>query len=141
VNEHSETQSQKIKEHADMKYEKTFKILLAEDNVINQKLLKAILAKAGYPVDIVSNGREAIDKFVIASQAYDLVFMDIQMPEIDGIETTKILRQKGFSNPIVALTASVLQEDREICLKAGMNDFLPKPVNQDGVLSMVQKWC
>ncbi len=117
-----------------------FKILIAEDNLINQKLLGSMLGKAGYHADIASNGREVLDK-MIASEGYDLIFMDVQMPEMDGIEATRILRGKGFRKiPIIALTASVMSDDREACLSAGMDDFLPKPVNQDQVLNILQKW-
>jgi two-component system, sensor histidine kinase and response regulator len=120
---------------------KPLRILLAEDNLINQKLLKTMLVKAGYQVEVAANGHEAVDKFSVASDAYDLVFMDVQMPGMDGIEATRNIRQRGFSAiPIVALTASALPEDKDICLKAGMNDYLPKPISQDQVLGMIEKW-
>ena len=120
---------------------KPLRILLAEDNLINQKLLKTMLVKAGYQVEVAANGHEAVDKFSVASDAYDLVFMDVQMPGMDGIEATRKIRQRGFSTtPIVALTASALPEDKDICLKAGMNDYLSKPIRQDQVLGMIEKW-
>ncbi len=120
---------------------KPLRILLAEDNMINQKLLKTLLVKAGYRVEVAANGHEALQKFNVASGAYDLIFMDVQMPEMDGIEATKKIRQRGFETvPIVALTASALPEDRDICLRAGMNDYLSKPISQDQVLGIIEKW-
>lgn len=121
--------------------DKKLRILLAEDNIINQKLLKAMLTKVGCKVDVSVNGNEVLEKFMITSNAYDLIFMDVQMPEMDGIEAARIIREKGFKKiPIVALTAGALPEDRESCLKAGMDDYLPKPISQEQVLSMVRKW-
>jgi two-component system sensor histidine kinase/response regulator len=123
------------------KHDKKLQILLAEDNIVNRKLLKTMLTKDGHKVDVSVNGNEVLEKFMIASDAYDLIIMDIQMPEMDGIEAAKIIRAKGFGKiPIVALTAGALPEDRETCLKAGMNDYLPKPISQEQVLNMVRKW-
>ncbi len=106
-----------------------FKILLAEDNIVNQKVSIKILNIAGYKVDAVYNGAEAID--AIQNEHYDLILMDIQMPGIDGYEATKQIRQlENEENfiPIVALTAHALTGDREKCLNAGMSDYLSKPI-------------
>ena len=141
LNEKAEPVSEQVQKPLETKSPTALKILLAEDNIINQKLIKTMLTKSGYQVDLAGNGCEVLDKINIASDTYDLIFMDIQMPEMDGIEATKMIRQKGFTKiPIIALTASALQEDRELCLKVGMNDFLPKPINQDHVLNMINKW-
>jgi CheY-like chemotaxis protein len=116
------------------------KILVAEDNPINQKLAKIMLTKAGFEVDIVNTGKEAVKKFMEAPASYDLIFMDIQMPEMDGFEATTTLREKGFGRiPIVAMTAHAMKGYREKCIEAGMNDYLSKPIKQDQVLRMIEK--
>jgi CheY-like chemotaxis protein len=107
------------------------RILLAEDNVVNQKVAQKILDSMGYRVDVVSNGHEAVQAML--RQTYDVVLMDIQMPEMDGIEaTTKIREQLGDNRPwIIALTANALQGDRERYLGVGMDDYLSKPIRID----------
>jgi signal transduction histidine kinase len=114
-------------------------ILLAEDNRINQKLVKAMLAKACYKVDIVENGRDAVEK--VKQIPYDLVLMDIQMPEMDGMQAAQLIRQEGFSDlPIIALTANAYEKDKEKCLKCGMSDFMTKPIKQAELLGTIYKW-
>jgi two-component system sensor histidine kinase/response regulator len=114
-------------------------ILLAEDNKINQKLVKEMLNKAGHKVDIVENGKEAVEK--VNAATYDLVLMDLQMPEMDGVEAAQLIKKKGFSDlPIIALTASVFRKDRERCLEIGMCDFIPKPLKQTELLRTISKW-
>ncbi len=114
-------------------------ILLAEDNKINQKLIQNILIKAGHKVDIVENGREAVEK--VKTAPYDLVLMDLRMPEMGGIEAAKLIREAGFpALPIIALTASAFKKDRERCLKIGMSDFISKPLKQAELLSIISKW-
>jgi len=114
-------------------------ILLAEDNKINQKLVKAMLAKACYKVDIVENGRDAVEK--VKQIPYDLVLMDIQMPEMDGIQAAQLIRQEGFSDlPIIALTANAYEKDKEKCLKCGMSHFMTKPIKQAELLGTISKW-
>ncbi len=107
-------------------------ILLAEDNVVNQKLAVRLLEKRGHNVTVAGNGREALA--ALAHRAYDLVLMDVQMPELGGIEATKILREQekltGGHQIIVAMTALVMKDDRERCLAAGMDGYLTKPIRQ-----------
>jgi two-component system sensor histidine kinase/response regulator len=105
-------------------------ILLAEDNIVNQKLATRLLEKRGHKVMVVGNGREALA--ALAHKSYDLVLMDVQMPELGGIEATTMLREKekltGAHQPIVAMTALVMKNDRERCLAAGMDGYLAKPI-------------
>jgi CheY-like chemotaxis protein len=117
------------------------RILLAEDNRVNQKVLLAILQRLGYHADAVENGAEAIA--ALDQREYDLVFMDCQMPELDGYEATRAIRQRGapFSGiPIVALTAHAMQGDREKCIQSGMDDYLPKPVTPSAVAAALERW-
>ncbi|NIM16023.1 MAG: response regulator, partial [Candidatus Aminicenantes bacterium] len=116
-------------------------ILLVEDNPINQKLARFMLTKGGYQLDVVNNGQEAVDTYTTDPGKFDLIFMDINMPEMDGREATRIIREKGFTEvPIIAMTAHALREDREKCLEAGMNDYISKPIKRDIVFNMVNKW-
>lgn len=113
-------------------------ILLAEDNEINQRLIKLNLEKMGARVTTADNGKEAI---VMAQAAdFDLVLMDMQMPVMDGLEAVTTLRSMGYSRPIVALTANAMQEDRNNCLKAGCNEFLTKPIHQDKLYNVAKKY-
>ncbi|MCP4219628.1 MAG: response regulator [bacterium] len=117
-------------------------ILLAEDNIINQKLARVMLTKAGYQLDIVDNGKKAVDSFILSPGKYGLILMDIQMPEMDGLEATRSIRQQGFDKiPIIAMTAGVMKGDKDRCLQAGMNDFISKPIKRERVLEMVMKWA
>jgi signal transduction histidine kinase len=103
------------------------KILLAEDNKVNQKVALMTLKKLGYTADIANNGLEVLA--MIENQLYDVILMDMQMPEMDGITATKMIREANISQPwIIALTANALIQDRQICSDAGMNDFLAKPL-------------
>jgi PAS domain S-box-containing protein len=119
------------------------RILLAEDNVANQKVATAILTRFGLSPDIANNGREAVE--LLQKAQYDLVLMDMQMPETDGVEAAKIIRnpESGVTNPdvpIVAMTANATPEDREKCADAGMNDYISKPVNPQVLLSVISKF-
>jgi two-component system sensor histidine kinase/response regulator len=117
------------------------RILLAEDNPVNQKLAAIMLTKAGYMVKVVNNGREAVEHYAASPDEFDLIFMDIQMPEMDGMEATKAIREKGFDRiPIIAMTAQAMVGDREKCLEGGMNDYLSKPIKREIVFEMVTNW-
>lgn len=117
------------------------KILLAEDNPVNQKLAKLILEKAGYRVDVADNGREVLEKYLKAPDDFHLIFMDIQMPEMDGFQVTKQLRAQGCESiPIIAMTAHAMKGDRERCISAGMNDYITKPIKRENVLRILDKW-
>lgn len=116
-------------------------ILIAEDNLINQKLIVRILKILGQEVDVTTNGKEALQ--AVHQKKYDIVLMDVQMPEMDGNEATQRIRSEvpHENQPvIIAMTAHALQGDREKCLEAGMNDYMSKPVLIDEVRNMVQKW-
>ncbi|MBI4690198.1 MAG: response regulator [Nitrospirae bacterium] len=116
-------------------------ILVAEDNPINQKLITAMLKKAGYRVDVAGDGRIALD--AIEKNNYDIILMDVQMPEIDGFEVTKIIRSKEKGerhNTIIAMTAHALKGDRERCIEAGMDDYIAKPINPRELFKIIENW-
>lgn len=114
-------------------------ILVAEDNLINQKLIDHILSRLGYKVTLRENGQDAINE--VNQHKYDIVLMDVQMPEMDGLEATRIIRQADINQPIIiALTANAMQGDQEECLRAGMNDYLSKPLKLEELVIMLEKW-
>lgn len=115
-------------------------ILLVEDNPINQKIAEKMLLRLDYHVTIVSNGREAVDVMDNKGSEFSLILMDVQMPELNGLDATKELRSKGFKLPVIAMTANALKGDREICIEAGMNDYIGKPVRFETLESIVSKW-
>jgi len=117
------------------------RILLAEDNITNQLVAKAILSNLGCQVEVAANGREALE--ALARNNYDLVFMDCQMPEIDGYETTRRIRAGAALSPdipIVAMTAHAMQGDRERCLECGMDDYISKPITVNEVRSILSRY-
>ena len=147
----------------------SFYILLAEDNPINQKLAKMMLTKAGYQVETADTGKMAVDKFITSSGKFDLIFMDMQMPEMDGIEATHHIREweekkiaqssklKEKENndlsassfelpphikrvPIIALTANAIKGDKEKCLGSGMDDYITKPIDRKLFFEVIEKW-
>jgi CheY-like chemotaxis protein len=117
------------------------KILVAEDNYPNQKIIEALLKRKGYEVEIVSNGKEVIE--ILNKSEFDLILMDLMMPEMDGIEATRLIREKekikGGHVLIVALTANAFKEDQEKCLEAGMDDYIAKPINSKELYEMIEK--
>jgi CheY-like chemotaxis protein len=114
-------------------------ILVAEDNLINQQVILHILNKLGYMPDTAENGVQAVA--ATAANAYDLVLMDMQMPEMDGIEATQVIRKAQEKQPVViALTANTMQGDMEECINAGMNDYLSKPIKLEELVAMLVKW-
>ena len=116
------------------------RLLLVEDNLLNQQVASELLQEAGLVVDIADNGQIAIDK--VQATAYDLVLMDMQMPVLDGVAATVAIRQlPGFAQlPIVAMTANAMQHDRDQCLAAGMNDFVTKPIEPDTLWATLLRW-
>ena len=117
------------------------KVLLAEDNPVNQKVAVLMLEKMGLRVDVASDGREALD--AIKQRKYDLVLMDCQMPEMDGYQATieiRKLENEGERIPVIAMTANALEGDREKCLQVGMDDYIPKPVRKDNLEAVIKKW-
>ncbi len=122
---------------------KQIRILLAEDDMTNQRVALRIIDKFGFGADAVSNGKEAVNALKMIP--YGLVFMDVQMPEMDGLEATKAIRsgQSGAIDPdipIIAMTALVMKGDRESCLEAGMNDYISKPIEPGDLLNSIEKW-
>ena len=117
-------------------------ILLAEDNAVNQEVTLGMLEVLGCTATAVENGRRAIA--LLASQPFSVILMDCQMPEMDGFEATRAIRQQeqktGTRIPIVALTAHALQGDRELCLAAGMDDYLSKPFTIDQLKTVLYRW-
>jgi PAS domain S-box-containing protein len=119
------------------------RVLLAEDNITNQQVALAILRRLGLTADAVANGREAVE--ALRSIPYDLVFMDVQMPEMDGLEATRAVRSArsgalSRSVPIIAMTAHAMQGDRQRCFDAGMDDYVAKPVTLDVLAQVLEKW-
>ena len=123
------------------KMKHAIRILLAEDNPVNQKLAQMVLTKAGYQVEVANDGQEALDKYRKSPDTFDLIFMDIQMPKMDGMASTKAIRKEGFDKiPIVAMTAHAMKGDREKCLDAGMDDYITKPIKRELVFEMIDRW-
>jgi len=160
----SEVPSGQHKESDCLKRETPVRVLVVEDNPVNQKLAKMMLTKAGYQVIIADNGNEAVIDYTSNPKNYDLLLMDIQMPEMDGFEATEAIRQfetqeqalnvnirqtgktksgNPSSNhrvPIIAMTAHAMKGDREKCLERGMDDYIAKPIKREIVLAMLEKW-
>jgi CheY-like chemotaxis protein len=119
------------------------RILLAEDNAVNQKLALRVLEQMGYRADVASNGLEAVES--IKRQSYDVILMDIQMPEMDGLDATRRIRNlTSLKQPrIIAMTANAMQGDREMCIIAGMEDYISKPIRvnelQDALLKVERR--
>jgi CheY-like chemotaxis protein len=124
------------------------RVLLCDDNVINQKVALRLLQQMGYRADMAGNGVEALE--ALGKQPYDLIFMDVMMPEMGGLEATAAIRERqqrreqhpNYKTPIVivAMTASAMQGDRERCIAAGMDDYIAKPVRLEDVRAIVERW-
>jgi signal transduction histidine kinase/CheY-like chemotaxis protein len=127
-----------VKEHKALEIKKNLKILVAEDNEINQKVAETIFRNIGFEISIASDGIEVIE--MIKEDDYDIVFMDLEMPEKDGIEATMDIRSLGYQIPIVAMTASATEATKKDSLKAGMNEYTTKPVKSETVLAILEKW-
>ena len=116
------------------------RILVAEDNVVNQKLIVRMIEKRGHGVVVASNGREAVERFKAGH--YDVILMDVQMPEMDGIAATREIRNSKLETrnlPIIALTAHAMKGDREKCLEAGMDEYVTKPIKAEELFSAIEK--
>jgi signal transduction histidine kinase/DNA-binding response OmpR family regulator len=115
-------------------------VLIVDDNLINQKLTGKIFSKMGYEPDMAGTGLHALE--LISAKSYDLVMMDVQMPELDGMETTRIIRSSEKKQPtIIAMTANAMEKDREACLDSGMDDYMSKPIKLDDMITMIKKWA
>jgi two-component system sensor histidine kinase/response regulator len=130
-----------VTRHTLRKGRKSLKILLAEDNPVNQRLTKYIIAKQGHSVAIAENGREVL--ILLEKKHFDLVFMDIQMPEMDGLQTTEAIRRReketGTHIPIIAMTAHAMKEDRQRCFDAGMDGYISKPINPHEIFEAIER--
>jgi len=126
-----------------MRSPEDLKILLAEDNTVNQRLVTLILSQLGMKIDVASDGKEAFEMY--QQKAYDLIFMDVQMPVMDGLESTKLIREFEQASGtlqrviIVALTGSELAENKNLCLEIGMDDFIEKPIRIEMLHKCISK--
>lgn len=119
------------------------RLLLAEDNAVNQKVALRMLGKLGYRADLAGNGIEVLQ--ALERQQYDLVLMDVVMPEMDGLEATRRIRQidrPGVKQPrIVAMTANAMPGDRELCVGAGMDDYIAKPIRVEALMAVLERYA
>jgi len=131
------------KQKLDVKFSEHYplQILIAEDNPVNQKLAERVLHKLGYQPSIACNGVDALSK--ISENHYDLILMDVQMPEMDGMEATRKIRlqRNKFQPIIIAMTANAMQGDREACIVSGMNDYISKPIKLEELVFLLEKWA
>jgi CheY-like chemotaxis protein len=136
---HNEEKITRSRLSADFCKKYPFTILIAEDNDMNQHVIKHTLLKLGYQPDLAKNGQEAIE--AASKKDYGIILMDMQMPDIDGLEATKVIRGAAIQQPvIIALTANVMADDKEACFTAGMNDYICKPIKLEELMSMLEKW-
>ena len=116
------------------------KILIAEDDDMNQQMALMLLKRLGYEADCAANGKEVLE--IVSEKKYDVILMDVQMPEMDGLEATRMIRLCLTEQPvIIAMTANAMDGDREACIKAGMEDYLSKPVNVDELMRKLETWA
>ena len=133
---HEDKQASLLSEEFAVKY--PLNILIAEDNLINQKLIIKVLNKLGYKPDLANNGEEVLE--MLEKEAYEVVLMDVQMPVLDGISATRRIRSNFDRQPvIIAMTANAMAEDREECISAGMNDYISKPINMEELVNVLKK--
>jgi signal transduction histidine kinase/DNA-binding response OmpR family regulator len=118
------------------------RVLVAEDNAINQQIVEHLLARLGVAVEFAGNGREAVDAVLKDQTRFDAVLMDVQMPEMDGLEATRLIRKQvdAAELPIIAMTAHAMETERQLCLEAGMNDHLTKPVDPKALTKTLGRW-
>ena len=137
--EHKETEKELVTKHSILEENTKLKILLAEDNMVNQKLAVKVLGKQGYGVTVAANGKEALNLFT--ENRFDVILMDVQMPEMDGLEATGLIRhlEEGLGThvPIVAMTAHAMKGDREKCLAAGMDAYVSKPIRPGQLMEAI----
>jgi CheY-like chemotaxis protein len=143
ITRHTLAESQIVKAVPVPKQEEPIRarILVVEDNISNQRMEVRMLEKLDCRVDVAANGLEAVE--MVERLKYDLVFMDCQMPEMDGYEATAEIRRREDASKhtlIIAMTAHTMQGDREKCLKAGMDDYIAKPVKKESLLKLLEKW-
>jgi CheY-like chemotaxis protein len=117
---------------------KGYRVLLAEDNPVNQEVAVAMLQRVGLEVDVAADGQEALER--TAGAAYDLVLMDVQMPRLDGLDATRALRRQGWDKPILAMTANAFAEEKDRCLAAGMDDHVSKPAVAGELFAALGRW-
>ena len=109
---------------------------MAEDNPVNQKVALSMLKRLGYKADVATNGLEVLQ--ALQKKPYDVVLMDVQMPEMDGLEATRRIRGSGLNTRIVAMTAHALEGDRDVCLQAGMNEYISKPISMEELRKVLE---
>jgi CheY-like chemotaxis protein/HPt (histidine-containing phosphotransfer) domain-containing protein len=130
------------KEKRKQKFSKSGRMLIAEDNMINQKVFLGLLHGSNYHIDIVDNGRKAVE--AVKNNKYDLVLMDCQMPEMDGYEAAakirKLEKASGLHLPIIAVTANAMKNEKERCLSVGMDDYISKPISGPDLIELIEKW-
>ncbi len=115
------------------------RVLVAEDNPVNQKLILMVLARLGYSAALAQNGKEVLE--MAFYEPYDLILMDVEMPGVDGLEATRTLRLRLNKQPvIIAMTANTMHGDQDVCIRAGMDDYLCKPLELDEFLVQLEKW-